>query len=186
MVRSLVAKGAAKNAIEWLVTPHAIEGWMSDPVVQVSQVGYHPKQQKIAVIELDANDSKRLPLSLLRITENGGVETVLQTKPKEWGNFLRYHYLQFDFTMVQKPGMYLVRYGKYQSNPFQINKAAYQHNVWQPTLEYFLPAQMCHMMANNKYRVWHGFCHLDDARMAPIDSNHFDGYIQGGFNPHPI
>ena len=52
-------------------------------------------------------------------------------------------------------------------------------NVWQPTLEYFLPVQMCHMRVNDKYRVWHGFCHMDDARMAPTDSNHFDGYIQG-------
>ena len=25
-------------------------------------------------------------------------------KPKEWGNFLRYHYLQFDFTSVQVSG----------------------------------------------------------------------------------
>ncbi len=75
VVRSLVPKGATKNAIEWLVTPHAIEGWMSSPVVQVSQVGYHPAQQKIAVIELDANDTRKLPATLLRISENGGFET---------------------------------------------------------------------------------------------------------------
>ncbi len=59
VVRSLIQKGKTKNAIEWLVTPHAIEGWMSSPVVQVSQVGYHPSQQKIAVIELDANDKRK-------------------------------------------------------------------------------------------------------------------------------
>jgi hypothetical protein len=35
------------------------------------------------------------------------------------------------------------------------------------------------MRVNDKYRVWHGWCHMDDARMAPTDSNHFDGYIQG-------
>jgi endoglucanase len=51
--------------------------------------------------------------------------------------------------------------------------------VWQPTLEYFLPAQMCHMKVMEKYRLWHGACHLDDARMAPVDHNHFDGYLQG-------
>ena len=73
----------------------------------------------------------------------------------------------------------MVRYGKYQSAIFQISKDVYKNNVWQPTLEYFLPVQMCHMRVNEKYRVWHGICHMDDARMAPIDSNHFDGYIQG-------
>jgi endoglucanase len=73
VVRSLVAKGASKNAIEWLVTPNAVDGWQSQPVVQVSQVGYHPAQQKIAVIELDKNDKKVLPVSLLRVDENGGL-----------------------------------------------------------------------------------------------------------------
>jgi endoglucanase len=179
VVRSLIAKGATKNAIEWLVTPNAIEGWQSAPVVQVSQVGYHPAQQKIAVIELDRNDKRRLPVSLMRVAENGGLETALKAAPTEWGDFLRYHYLQLDFTKITKPGMYVVKYGAYQTEPFQISKDVFKNDVWQPTLEYFMPAQMCHMRINDKYRVWHGLCHMDDARMAPIDSNHFDGYISG-------
>jgi hypothetical protein len=179
VVRSLVPKGATKNAIEWLVTPHAIEGWKHSPVVQVSQVGYHPRQQKIAVIELDATDNRSLPAQLLRLKEGGGTETALQSVPKKWGKFLRYNYLQFDFTAQQQPGMYQVKYGDYVTEPFQINAGVYQRDVWQPTLEYFLPAQMCHMRVNERYRVWHGWCHMDDARMAPVDSNHFDGYISG-------
>ncbi len=82
-------------------------------------------------------------------------------------------------TQIKKPGMYVVKYGNDTTNVFQISDSVFAENVWQPTLEYFLPAQMCHMRVNDKYRVWHGFCHMDDARMAPIDSNHFDGYIQG-------
>ncbi len=179
VVRSLVAKGKTKGAIEWLVTPHAIDGWMSKPVVQVSQIGYHPNQQKVAVIELDAHDKTKSTASLMRVNETGGYINALQTTPKDWGNFLRYHYLQFDFSQIKKPGMYVVKYANDTSNIFEISDSVYKENVWQPTLEYFLPAQMCHMRVNDKYRVWHGFCHMDDARMAPIDSNHFDGYIQG-------
>jgi endoglucanase len=179
VVRSLVAKGASKDAIEWLVVPHAVPGWKSDPVVQVSQVGYHPMQKKVAVIELDAKDSRRMPAKLMRASDNGGLQMVLSSQPSEWGNFLRYHYLQFDFSKVKKPGMYVVQYGNYQTEPFQIGEDVYKQDVWQPTLEYFLPVQMCHMRVNDKYKVWHGFCHMDDARMAPVDSNHFDGYIQG-------
>src|SRR5579871_5983378 len=178
VVRSLVPKGAVKNAIVWLVTPHAVEDWLSPPVVQVSQVGYHPQQKKVAVIELDAKDKRKLPVSLLRINENGGFETVLHSEAKDWGNFLRYHYLQFDFTQIRKPGMYEIVYGGDTTKPFQVSDSVYARNVWQPTLEYFLPIQMCHMRVNDKYRVWHGFCHMDDARMAPTDSNHFDGYFQ--------
>lgn len=179
VVRSLIAKGATKNAIVWLVTPHAIDGWMSQPVVQVSQIGYHPAQSKVAVIELDKNDNRKIQPELLRIGEKGGLIPVLKTGGKVWGNFLRYHYLQFDFSKIKTPGMYIVRYGNVQTNPFQISATVFDRNVWQPTLEYFLPVQMCHMRVNDKYRVWHGLCHMDDARMAPTDSNHFDGYIQG-------
>jgi mannose/cellobiose epimerase-like protein (N-acyl-D-glucosamine 2-epimerase family) len=179
VVRSLVPRGATTNAIEWLVTPYAMPGWKSKPVVQVSQVGYHPAQQKLAVIELDAHDTKRYPVVLLRLNPGGGTTTMLKGQPRDWGNFLRYHYLQFDFSKVKDPGMYMVAYGQYRSDPFQVGESVFKEGVWQPTLEYFLPVQMCHMRVNDKYRVWHGFCHMDDARMAPIDSNHFDGYIQG-------
>lgn len=179
VVRSLIATGKTKAAVAWLVTPHAIEGWQSPPVVQISQVGYHPHQQKIAVIELDAQDKTRVPASLLRINEDGGFQNVFQSIPKDWGNFLRYHYLQFDFSQIQRPGMYVIKYGSDTTNVFQIGDSVFAENVWQPTLEYFLPVQMCHMRVNEKYRVWHGWCHMDDARMAPVDSNHFDGYIQG-------
>jgi len=179
VVRSLIQKGKTKNAVEWLVTPHAIEGWQSSPLVQVSQVGYHPRQQKVAIIELDANDKRRLTASLLRIDEQGGFKKVFDAIPKEWGDFLRYHYLQFDFSQVKKVGMYAIKYGTDTTNPFQISDSVFAENVWQPTLEYFLPIQMCHMRVNEKYRVWHGWCHMDDARMAPVDSNHFDGYKQG-------
>ena len=35
------------------------------------------------------------------------------------------------------------------------------------------------MKVLEKYRLWHGACHLDDARMAPVNHIHFDGYSQG-------
>jgi endoglucanase len=179
VVRSLIAKGATIRAVDWLVTPNAIPGWRHEPVVQISQVGYHPKQEKVAVIEIDLKDKERYKVEVLRASENGGLEIAMEGAPKEWGKFLRYQYLQFDFTSVTKPGMYVVRYGHYQTEPFQVNSNVYQRNVWQPTIEYFLPAQMCHMRINERYKVWHGACHLDDARMAPLNLNHFDGYLQG-------
>jgi len=179
VVRSLVERGASAGAIEWLVSPHAMEGWKYGPVVQVSQVGYHPKQRKVAVVETDPADDRRFTARLLRVGERGGFETVLESAPRDWGKFLRYHYYQFDFTSVERPGMYAVRYGEYQTEPFKISADVYRRHVWQPSLEYFLPAQMCHMRVNDRYRVWHGACHLDDALVARTSYNHFDGYIQG-------
>ena len=178
VVRSLVPSGATKNAIEWLVTPHAIEGWQYDPVVQISQVGYHPEQQKLAIIEKDANDTRNLSASLLRVKEDGGFETIKEETPQNWGKFLRYNYARLDFSDVKTPGMYVVKYDNYTTEPFQIGEEVFKRHVWQPTLEYFLPVQMCHMRINDRYKVWHGLCHMDDALMAPVDINHFDGYVQ--------
>jgi len=179
VVRALVRPGASAGAIEWLVSPHAIPGWMSPPVVQVSQVGYHPREPKVAVIELDARDTRRPAATVLRVGDNGSFEEVYEAQPKDWGRFLRYDCLQFDFSSVEKPGMYVVAYGATRTLPFQISRTVFERHVWQPTLEYFLPIQMCHMRVTDHYRVWHGVCHLDDARMAPVNHNHFDGYLQG-------
>ncbi len=179
IVRALVPKGAAAGAIEWLVTPHALPGWMSPPVVQVSQVGYLPAEPKIAVIELDARDARQPPATLLRLGENGGFEKVLEAAPADWGRFLRFHYRRFDFSAVTRPGLYTVEYAGSRSAIFPIGPAVFARDVWQPTLEYFLPIQMCHMRVSDRYRVWHGACHLDDARMAPVNHEHFDGYAQG-------
>lgn len=179
VVRSAIPEGATKGAIEWTIKVNRIPAWKADPVVHVSQVGYHPGQPKQAVIELDAADKKQARASLLKITGNGEETTVKTAKPESWGKFLRYNCLLFDFSEVKEEGTYQVAYGDFRSNPFIISPGIYKRHVWQPTLEVFLPVQMCHMRVVDAYRVWHDVCHLDDALMAPIDTNHFDGYRQG-------
>ncbi|GGZ84103.1 glycoside hydrolase family 9 protein [Algibacter mikhailovii] len=179
VVRSLVPEGATKNAIEWLITPSVVEDFTYQPVVQVSQVGYHAIQEKIAVIETDKNDLDLDDIKLYKINNTGGLTEILSATPEHWGTFLRYNYYHFDFTEITDPGMYQIKYKNFTSNPFQINNAIFKRDVWQPTLEYFLPVQMCHMRINDRYKVWHGLCHMDDALLAPINTNHFDGYLQG-------
>jgi len=179
VVRSLVAAGATKNAIEWIITPYAIPGWKYKPVVHVSQVGYHPAQRKLAIIELDRGDIGSDPVRVLHIDPEGGTREVLSAPPTPWGDFLRYKYVELDFSKVTESGMYEVAYRDTVSQPFRIAPDVYERGVWQPVLEYFLPVQMCHMRVEQQYRVWHGACHLDDARMSLINHNHFDGYEQG-------
>ena len=179
IVRSLIPSGSTTNAVEWTVKPHTVKGWMYTPVIHTSEVGYFPKQTKIAVIELDKRDSSIEEVKINKIIPKGGFETVLSVKPVDAGNFLRYKYINADFTSVQDSGMYVVKYGSIISDPFKIGKDVYKTGVWQPSIDYFLPAQMCHMKVFEKYRVWHDMCHLDDALMAPENINHFDVYAQG-------
>ncbi|WP_205412267.1 glycoside hydrolase family 9 protein [Sphingomonas crusticola] len=178
IVRSLVPAGATKGAIEWVVTPSVIPGWKSSPVLQVSQLGYTSRQPKQLVIEQDATDASSESAHLYRLTPSGR-EEVKSGRPTDWGRFLRYGYHTWDFSDVTTAGMYVISYRDQTSQPFKIGDDVYDRHAWQPTLEYFLPVQMCHMLVREKYRVWHGLDHLDDALMAPVNLNHFDGYAQG-------
>ncbi|MFP4548797.1 MAG: glycoside hydrolase family 9 protein [Fidelibacterota bacterium] len=177
VVRSLVPANKTKNAIEWVIKPNIVKGWQYGPIVHTSQLGYHPLQEKIAIIELDRSEKKTRKAILERASEQGGFEKVMSIKPKKFdGDFLRYTYLKADFSDATKTGIYRVRYDDYISDVFRIDPDIYKKGVWQPVLEYFLPIQMCHMKVFEKYRVWHDHCHLDDALMAPANIDHFDGY----------
>ena len=175
---SEIPADCTEGAIRWTITPNTVEDWQYAPVIQISQVGYHPDEPKTAVVEMDSRDDKNCPVILYRITEKGE-EFDRELSGADWGNFLRYRYRTFDFTDVKTEGLYRIRCGDSASSIFRIAPDIYERGVWQPVLEYFLPVQMCHMRVNEKYRVWHGHCHSDDARMAPLNCNHIDGYAQG-------
>ena len=182
VLRSEIAEGATKGAVRWLITPEVDNHWRYRPVIQTSQIGYQPKQPKHIVIETDKRDSflSHPPgtdvVHLVRIDADGE-RIVRSVEPTVWGTFLRYRYLTADFTAVTEPGLYRVHYGQERSSVFRIAEDVYDRGVWQPVIEYFLPVQMCHMRVSEKYRVWHGACHMDDALMAHV-GNHIDGYVQ--------
>ncbi len=179
IVRTEVPADATEAAVEWVIRPNVVEDWQSDAVIQVSQLGYTTTQPKRVVIEQDKRDEERSLLTIYRLTENGR-EKVRSVKPERWdGEFLRFNYLLHDFSDIDEPGMYVIEYRSKTSHPFRIDADVFGRHAWQPTLEYYLPVQMCHMRINEKYRVWHGNDHADDALMAPVNHNHFDGYIQG-------
>lgn len=179
IVRSAVAAGATKGAIHWTIKPNVIADWVAPPVIQHSMVGYHPAQNKVAVIETDPNGKIPGKMQLVRLAANGQHEVVLNKPLKNHGDFLRFHYYHFDFSEITREGLYQLVLGDTRSKPFRIANNVYDQNVWQPTLDYFLPIQMGHMRVKEKYKLWHDDSHRDDALMAPVDINHFDGYVQG-------
>jgi len=175
VVRSLIPANKSGTVVEWYVEPKTIPDWTRKPVIGYSQVGYHPAQNKVAVIELDKNDSPRNNASLYQVTPDGKVLEKLTAGVKPWGQFLRYNYVTFDFTAVKDSGLYVIRYGDQQTDAFPIGTHVY-NNVWYPTLDVWFPVQMDHMFVREAYRVWHGAAFLDDALQAPVNIRHFDGY----------
>ena len=178
-VRAPVAEGVTDGAVELVITPNQIRGWRRKPVIGISQVGYHPDQRKRAVIELDPRVKDLGEATLLRVNPDGTATEVVSAPPAPWGKWLRYQYATFDFSRVTEPGMYMVRYRAQQTPPFRIGRDVLKSGVWQPTLESYLPVQMCHTAVYGSGTVWHGACHLDDALQAPAPLVHIDGYEQG-------
>lgn len=178
IVREELKANTTKNALEWIITPNSVPDWTYEPVIHVSQVGYHTKQPKHIVVETDLKINNIKPLTLHKINHEG-IKPVKEIVADKWGQFLRYNYFVADISSFEDEGMYMLELNGKFSNPFKIHDEIYKLHVWQPVIEYFLPVQMCHMRVNEKYRVWHDACHIDDALMAPVNHNHFDGYTQG-------
>ncbi|WP_246068632.1 glycoside hydrolase family 9 protein [Microbulbifer harenosus] len=175
VVRSLIPAGRSGEVVRWELDVQADPDWIRKPVIGFSQAGYHPAQPKRAVIELDSNDKPHDHARLLKIEPDGKKSTALDAAVDSWGEYLRYRYVTFDFSAVAQPGLYQIEYGDQLSAPFPIDAAAHA-DIWQPTLDVFLPVQMDHMEVREAYRVWHGRSHLDDALQAPADYEHFDLY----------
>lgn len=185
VVRSLLPAQKSGQVLEWQLSASTVKNWVRAPMIAHSQVGYHPDQQKVAVIELDRNDKKIQTARLVQVMTDGSRKTVLSGKPKSWGKYLRYHYVQFDFSSVKNPGVYMLTYGDHESGPFRIGADVYA-TAWHPTLDLYLPVQMDHMTVNEAYRIWHGASHLDDALQAPVNHEHFDLFAQGPTTDSPF
>ncbi|MDQ8204226.1 glycoside hydrolase family 9 protein [Pelagicoccus sp. SDUM812003] len=178
VTRSLLPGGKSGKVAEWELDISGLENWIREPVIGFSQVGYHPNQPKRAIIELDSNDEPASEVSLLRVNSDGSEELVARRAPTSWGRYLRYRYLEFDFSSAQDEGLYRIEYGDTKTNAFPISKKAQEGN-WHLTLDVFFPVQMDHMKVREAYRVWHGADHLDDALQAPPNYEHFDLFAHG-------
>ena len=179
VVRSFLPAGKTGTVLEWYVEPTPGAGWIREPNVGFSQIGYTPAQKKVAVIELDRNDKVASKAKIWRVNADGSNTLVLEPSVKEWGVFYdRYNYAQCDFSAVREPGTYYIEYKDVKTNPFPINVNVYD-GKWHNTMDVWLPVQMDHMLVNEAYRVWHGRSHMDDAIQAPTNYQQHDGYRMG-------
>ncbi len=71
IVRSLLPANKTGKVLTWYLEPNAIPNWIRKPNIGFSQVGYIPNQEKVAVIELDKNDTPLKTASLFQVTQEG-------------------------------------------------------------------------------------------------------------------
>ena len=185
VLRTLIPSGKTDGAVVWHIHPNLIPNWTRPPVMAHSQVGYPPDFPKVAVIELDPNFDAPKTAKLLRLEADGSYRQVFEgpiSAPTPW---LRYSYAKFDFSSVKDPGLYVIEYAGQRTDQFPIAKDVYGRS-WQSSLSGFLAVEMDHVSVREGYRLWHGVSHLDDARQAPVNWQHFDGYRQGATTDSPF
>ena len=181
VLRSLLPAGKTGKVLSWTVEPNAVDGWVREPNVGFSQVGYLPSQPKVAVIELDKLDKPRAKAEVFRVREDGGTERVFSGPVKSWGDYFKYHYAKFDFSSVQEPGVYFLRYGDVRTNDFIIGEDVYDR-ITDATSDVWIPIHMNHMTVNEGYRIWHGEPFKEGYLQAPAHTDHFDLHSQGAID----
>ena len=177
VLRSVLPAGKTGKVVSWRIEPHAIPGWIREPNIGFSQVGYQPEQPKVAVIELDKRDKVQSEASIVRIKTDGTTETAYRGAVKTWGNYYKYNYVKFDFSSVTEPGIYYIQYGNTKTGNFIIDKSVYD-KITDATTDVWIPIHMNHMMVNEGYRIWHGEPFKEGYLQAP-PSDHFDLHSQG-------
>ena len=177
VLRSVLPKGKMGKVVTWTVEPHAIPGWIREPNIGFCQVGYTPSQPKVAVIELDKNDTPQTSASLFRIKYDGSIEEAFKGDIKPWGPYYKYNYVKFDFSSVRQPGVYYIQYGNTKTNNFLIDAHVYD-KITDATTDVWVPIHMNHMYVTEGYRTWHGEPFKEGYLQAP-ESDHFDLHRQG-------
>ena len=177
VLRSVLPAGKTGKVVTWIVEPHAIPGWIREPNIGFSQVGYVPSQPKIAVIELDKMDKPLTSASIYRIEDDGSEKMAFMGKTDVWGMYYKYNYIKFDFTDVKEPGVYYIKYGDYKTSNFIIDNSVYNW-ITDATSDVWIPIHMNHMTVNEGYRIWHGEPFKEGYLQAP-QSDHFDLHSQG-------
>jgi len=178
VVRSLLPAGKTGKVLTWTVEPNAIEGWIREPNIGFSQVGYLPSQPKVSVIELDKKDSPLSTASIHKIGDDGTTTEVFSGDVVPWGDYFKYHYVKFDFSSVDTPGIYYIQYGDIKTNHFLIESNVY-NKITDATNDVWIPIHMNHMFVNEAYRVWHGEPFKEGYLQAPPNTDHFDIHSQG-------
>ena len=178
VVRSILPAGKTGRVLTWTIEPNAIKDWVRVPNIGFSQVGYLPSQPKVSVIELDKNDKPLSTASIYKIGDNGETTEVFTGNTVAWGDYYKYHYIRFDFSPVNTPGIYYIQYGDMRTNNFIIEENVYD-KITDATSDIWIPIHMNHMFVNEAYRVWHGEPFKEGYLQAPPNTDHFDLHRQG-------
>jgi peptidoglycan/xylan/chitin deacetylase (PgdA/CDA1 family) len=157
LLDELAGKGYRFVRLEDLLEGEAAPLRADDVFIRASQVGYEPKDPKLAM----ALSRSPLPAEFAVVDAETGAPVftarVMPMPGERWGAFE--HHAELDFSPVERPGRYIVKFGDARSLPLVIGERALAD----------LPDQLLEFMRQQRcgYNPWLGVkCHQLDGRTA--------------------
>ncbi len=144
--------------------------------VRYSPIGYPAKGEKKVVLEWPKHLTRPRDDRVQLQRADGTV--VAQGR---FGETVTLRHMQgafamFDFSQVREPGDYRVVWTR-GTVEFSIRPSVFEDRLWEPTLDYLLPFQMCHAQVDLGPGVpAHAFCHMDDGIRMPANYGGTDGF----------
>ena len=92
--------------------------------------------------------------------------------------YMQNEFATFTFPKVTSPGTYRAVWAAGESRDFQIKPTIFDDTVWAPTLDVFIPWQMCHAQVTFADGSMPDLpaCHMDDAQRVPANFPGIDGF----------
>ncbi len=144
--------------------------------VRYSPVGYPVSGEKKVVLEWPKHLTRPRDDRVQLQRADGTV-----VKEGHFGQTVTLRHMQsrfamFDFTEVREPGDYRAVWAG-GAVKFPIRQSVFEDRRWEPTLDYFIPFQMCHAAVDlGPDATGHLHCHMDDAIRVPANFGGTDGF----------
>ncbi len=144
--------------------------------VRYSPIGYPASGEKKVVLEWPKHLTRPADDRVQLQRADGTVVTQGRFGKTVTLRHMQGAFAMFDFSAVREPGNYRVVWSR-GTVEFPIRQSIFEDRLWEPTLDYLLPFQMCHAQVDLGPGIpAHSFCHMDDGIRVPANYGGTDGF----------
>ncbi len=165
-----------EDTAEFYVTLPEIAEYRPRASLRYSRIGYPLAGEKYAMLEWPRNAPR--PGDEVRIeNRRGRARWRGHFGPTQTVDDFQNNYAEFDFSGLNRPGEYRIVWSEGKSEWFQVKESVFDESLWEKTMDYFIPFEMCHAEVDlGEAAPGHGACHKDDAARAPANFTGPDGF----------
>jgi hypothetical protein len=160
LVSVTIPDAAGEFSDIYLTLPQAPES--AAYAVRYSPIGYPVNGEKKVVLEWPKHMTRPADDRVQLQSADGTVVAEGRFGNEVTLNHIQSAFAMFDFTQVKQPGDYRIVWAGGRVE-FPIRQSVFEDRLWEPTVDYFIPFQMCHAKVDlGPGIVGHLPCHMDD------------------------